>query len=75
MCLEFIVSSQCTHGDVRLVGGSVPNEGRVEVCVNFVWDTVVMISGMFKTLWWFVYNWDMDKMVTHDIRVHYDIIS
>ena len=33
----------CTHqqrGEVRLVGGSVPNEGRVEVCFDSQWGTV-----------------------------------
>ena len=25
---------QCSHGEVRLVNGSVPSEGRVEVCVS-----------------------------------------
>ena len=30
----------CTHGNVRLVGGSSRLEGRVEVCNNYLWGTV-----------------------------------
>ena len=30
----------CTSGDVRLVGESGINEGRVEVCVNDAWGTI-----------------------------------
>lgn len=30
----------CTDGEVSLVGGSTPNEGRVEVCMDKTWGTV-----------------------------------
>ena len=30
----------CPNGDVRLAGGNIPNEGRVEVCISNEWGTV-----------------------------------
>ena len=35
-----VVLTVCPSGDVRLVGGSVPYEGRVELCYNNAWGTV-----------------------------------
>ena len=30
----------CTEGDIRLVNGATPNEGRVEICFNNQWGTI-----------------------------------
>ena len=34
------VSAPCTTGQLRLTGGNIPNEGRVEICMDNVWGTV-----------------------------------
>ncbi len=36
----YMLSEVCPNGAVRLVDGTTPNEGRVEVCMNTVWGTV-----------------------------------
>ena len=35
-----IPTSVCTNGMVRLVGGSTPFEGRVEICAHGTWGMV-----------------------------------
>ena len=39
--------SLCTDGDVRLVGGSTFNQGRLEVCINDAWGSVCDSVGVF----------------------------
>ncbi len=39
MCLIFI-GDTCNHGDIRLVGGALLNEGRLEICLQRKWGTV-----------------------------------
>ena len=38
--VSYYFSAPCSNGDLRLVGGNVKNEGRVEICVGNVWGTV-----------------------------------
>jgi len=34
------IATQCSHGDVRLVGGYTDYEGYVEVCINGYWGHI-----------------------------------
>uniref|UniRef100_A0A1X7TQF9 SRCR domain-containing protein n=2 Tax=Amphimedon queenslandica TaxID=400682 RepID=A0A1X7TQF9_AMPQE len=40
ICQTSAQQSNCTDGEVRLVDGSGPHEGRIEVCINEAWGTV-----------------------------------
>ena len=38
--VHFVMPAPCTQGQLRLVGGYVDNEGRVEICLNNEWGTI-----------------------------------
>ena len=41
LCIDNNVQpANCTTGNIRLVGGALESEGRLEVCINQVWGTV-----------------------------------
>ena len=37
---NFLEPGECTSGSIRLNGGTIDKEGRVEVCVNGVWGSI-----------------------------------
>ena len=46
--VKLTVDVICNTGDIRLVGGSSPFEGRVEVCFYNQWGTICDISWRFE---------------------------
>ena len=57
LCLNEYVTIVCylplvhilgSSGTVRLIGGLIPEEGTVEVCVNAVWSSVCDSSWDYK---------------------------
>ena len=38
--IHLLYTAPCNNGQLRLAGGNVMNEGRVEICWNNVWGTV-----------------------------------
>ena len=41
--------SNCSDGDLRLVGGEEINQGRLQVCMNGAWGSVCDSGGVFTT--------------------------
>ena len=39
----------CTEGEIRLYGGSKPNEGILHICTNGAWGTVCLNSYWSNT--------------------------
>ena len=37
-----VTFSNCSDGDIRLIGGMSEYEGRLEICINNVWGTVCL---------------------------------
>ena len=47
-CIYFVATIEapvnCTEGEIRLYGGSKPNEGKLHMCINKAWGTVCLNS-------------------------------
>ena len=39
--------SNCTDGELRLIGSATTNQGRLEVCTNGAWGSVCDSEGVF----------------------------
>ena len=51
---ESVIFSNCSDGELRLVGSPAEYEGRVEICINGVWGTVcysARSSSYYRRYW------------------------
>ena len=44
LVMKCCILAPCETGEVRLVGGNVPYEGRVEICLDNEWGSICDIS-------------------------------
>ena len=49
--------SNCSDGDVRLIGGSNEFEGTVEVCLNRVWGSVCGSNTYYYYYYYYYYHY------------------
>ena len=56
ICLKFTACSSldratelsnCSNGELRLIGAATSNQGRLEVCMNGAWGSVCDSQGVF----------------------------
>ena len=40
LLINVVSIAPCTNGQLRLAGGNIANEGRVEICMDTLWGTV-----------------------------------
>ena len=40
LCVNICTAKVCPHGEIKLVGGGVDYEGRVEYCDDGAWGTI-----------------------------------
>lgn len=50
-CIDTDLSCRCSHGELRLVGGDTPYEGRVEICIDNEWSSICDIGDNNYYYW------------------------
>ncbi len=57
------VKDSCEDGQIRLVDGTKPSEGRLEICLNNLWGSVCSVEWTVLDANIVANNWDTQKLV------------